>query len=693
MTRPMIPIGTAFLVTVFAVSFLRLPAVGWIAAVFGVLALAALCFLRGKRRALAAMLLCACLTGSLRAGISAWKNRFDFSACAGREYQIAGDVMEKQPSSDGRIRYRIRVREHSIPGAPKSFSAYLYASGEDEAGYGEILSVSAKCMPMTGTPGFDAERYYREQGISAVFSSYRPVSIRPGHPSPLAWIRGWHDALCRLLERHVAAPMSGLAKAILLGEDGGISDSLQRTFAVAGILHIFCVSGLHVSLFSGVVYTALGRLRIRRKLRVLLGLCLVWGFVALTGFGIPAVRAGIMASILLLGEGLHRPADPLNSLFLAGSLIGLALPEAISGGSFLLTFSATFGILEIGPSFEKRLSGRRKFPSWMSGALSLLCMTAGCSIAMFPVTWYLFRGISLAAPVSNLLVLPLMPVLLLLGILTLLAVPFPWLADWFGGMLEGLLHLLLRAAEEVGKLPFAYLGLNYRFVAVWAAMLTGAVFFCLLCRKKHLLGKVCLISCALFVIAGTFAAVWNRNLVRVAVVNSFEGSSVVFSRRGSASVVSLKDDKRLDYEVEEYLRSINVRRINHLILGYPNTEWAEDTVYLAKAIPVENLFLWEGDELYPYAKELLHPARICALGPGRGYLLRADGTARLVCGEDALSAEFLCGETKIVVANSPEWENCEILFWGGETFDSSGENSAEYVVLLGASDLNLQFFE
>src|SRR5206468_10193221 len=103
----------------------------------------------------------------------------------------------------------------------------------------------------------------------------------------------------------------------------------EDAFAKSGLIHVLSVSGLHVAALAFMLLKALrlliawvaSRLHPRgghrldaRRLAAPLAIPLLWLYVAYTGWQGPAVRSGVMASLMLLGLCLWRRADALNSL-------------------------------------------------------------------------------------------------------------------------------------------------------------------------------------------------------------------------------------------------------------------------------------------------------------------------------------------------------------------------------------------
>lgn len=707
LTRPMVTIGSSFLAAAFAVSFCA-SETAWIGAiVFAILLIASLALLRFRRSQYAAVLtaifasvLAACVSwGFYRSACS-----FDFSSLAGEKHTFTGIVRQTGVSSGGSVSLRLDVTKHDIPAydgtnAPKSFTALLYTGTDWGCEAGDELTVEATCLSMEGTPSFDSRRYYEGQGINLTLYAYGDASIRaPKFRPPTAYFQRFSNTLRETADRVFSPNTAALVKAVLLGDDSGISSAQYRAFSIAGVTHIFVVSGLHVSLMAGVLLSLLRRLRLSDRLSSILAAVGVWGFVALTGFGLPAVRAGIMLTVLLAGRLFRRPADGLNSLLTAGVLIVLFQPYSIISGSFQLSFAATFGAIQfsrpIAAWIRERLHLREKGTGdFLAKTVSL---SIGCNLAMLPVALWLFRGVSIVFPLTNLLSIPFLPITLVCSLLALLFPGIPILTTILSSLAELPLILVTGVSTLVAKIPYSYLGLNDPAVPLWiicALVLLGLTYG--FCRREERTVRVrrftqmaCLMigGLVLILVAGKIK---NRDTVTVETVATFGAQSVVFTYQGGATAIVLGNDGQIGKELETCLRSRNIRRIDNLVLAYGNTGEAEDIRFLADAIPVQNVLLFAEDEFAPYAGNVLHPQNgTFLLREGHGFdllPLGENGLIELFRSSEGVTVTAAVGDFAAVVAQEDSTElhpNCEFLFTTPENANFLRQTGVKYVILL-----------
>jgi len=157
-------------------------------------------------------------------------------------------------------------------------------------------------------------------------------------------------SLCRYLQGFISflddpypPRKDTLIRALLLGQKKTLPDNLYEKMNRLGITHFFVISGFHVGILAASLYLLLGRLK--RNVAALSAAALIWMYIWIIGFPVPAVRAGIISSLglFLMENGLQRKI--LNLLGAAALIIVGINPGAPFLPGFQLTFLAIAGIV------------------------------------------------------------------------------------------------------------------------------------------------------------------------------------------------------------------------------------------------------------------------------------------------------------------------------------------------------------
>ena len=278
--------------------------------------------------------------------------------------------------------------------------------------------------------GFDYERWLMANGVNG--TGYVRHGERLGSSEP-ALLERVHGAIAERVQRfrnraHLLALATGNGRH--LGDDDW---SLLRG---TGTVHLLVVSGLHVGLvavFGLLVGHAIGRLAPWWLARVPLGcvaagvsLAAVAGFVWLSGAGIPAVRAGVMAGCGVLAFASGRTVAPGRWLALAAIAVLMVEPLAPLSAGFWLSFGAVCLLLA-------GLSNRSPPYGWLPGlARAQWIMVLG----MTPLVAFVVGEAAPVAGLANLYAVPWVSVVVVPLVLSGLATSalLPSLSDlcWTG---------------------------------------------------------------------------------------------------------------------------------------------------------------------------------------------------------------------------------------------------------------------
>jgi competence protein ComEC len=152
----------------------------------------------------------------------------------------------------------------------------------------------------------------------------------------------------------------GLLRALVSGDRGSLSEEVRQTFVRSGTAHLLAISGLHVgwifALTQICVHLALrsvpslGILRRARSWSLTCGVLAASAYAALSGFGVPALRAAAMAFAGTLAVLGGRPGATWNVLALAALVVLAWSPASLFEPAFALSFVAVMGILIWRPS-------------------------------------------------------------------------------------------------------------------------------------------------------------------------------------------------------------------------------------------------------------------------------------------------------------------------------------------------------
>ncbi len=379
----------------------------------------------------------------------------------GRDLQVVGVVASLPAAGERGVRFELEV-ESGDASLPKKlllswFRSPLYEEGPAlltgavHPGERWLLTVRLRRPHGNVNPnGFDYEAWLLERGIGATGyvrnrGAQRLLGFRD---SPLDWIEKAREAIRdRFLRALGPTPAAGILVALAVGDQRAISNEEWRLFNRTGVTHLMSISGLHVTLVSGLLawlVAALWRrvpaLALRlpaRKAAAAAAIAGALGYTLLAGFAVPAQRTFYMVTVVALALWSGRIASPMRILALALAAVVATDPWAplapglwLSFGAVLLIFYVESGWAGAGPKIAP------KFAQWGRVQWAI-------TLGLAPAALLLFGQVSVAGPLANAVAIPVVSVVV--TPLALLAAVFPlelflqlgvWLIEWLLQFLE-----------------------------------------------------------------------------------------------------------------------------------------------------------------------------------------------------------------------------------------------------------------
>ncbi|HUQ74952.1 MAG TPA: DNA internalization-related competence protein ComEC/Rec2 [Burkholderiales bacterium] len=450
-------LGAAWLQTQAA-----LPPLAW-ACVVPVLALVA-----ARYRAM--VIPAACAAGFFWAATCAHVRMDDWLAAEteGRDIAIVGVVSSLPALGERSVRFEFDVEgAESDARLPRKtlLTWYRSASQEDAPAVlgssvhpGERWAFTVRLRRPHGLVnphGFDYEAWLLERGIGATgYVRSRAEPRRMGaRDSLLDRIEKAREAVRdRFLAVLGPTPAAGILAALAVGDQRAISREEWQLFNRTGVTHLMSISGLHVTLLSGLAawLVALGWRRVpalvlrlpARKAAALAAIVAALGYTLIAGFGVPAQRTFWMVTVVAIALWCGRMSSAWRTLAIALVAIVVMDPWAplspglwLSFGAVLLIFYVAAGWTEAGP----------KLAQWARVQWAI-------TVGLAPAALLLFGQLSVAGPLANAIAIPLVSVVITPLALVAAVLPVDALLELCAALVQWLLEFLEWCAAMPGAL-------------------------------------------------------------------------------------------------------------------------------------------------------------------------------------------------------------------------------------------------
>ena len=391
--------------------------------------------------------------------------------------------------------YKVKARVVSVADSdtwqPAKCDIMLYVQKDSASaalGYGDCLVVRAyPHLPDSsiGSDQFDYRRYLLRHGIG--WQCYAPSwgwekleSRSDGHLGLVGWSKRLQQSTVRRIQScSLTMQQQGIAEALLLGWRDDLDETTLEQFRSAGVMHLLCVSGLHVGIvawLAGLLFLFLGKRLWQRIVKGVVQIAVIWFFVMLTGMAPSTLRAGVMFSLLTVGGMLQRQPSTLNNLCTSAVILLMANPYLLFDVGFQLSYSAVLGIIAWNEPLQRLLPIARQgvLRRLLVAVWGLICLSTAAQVGVMPVMLYHFHQFAPWFLIANLLIVPFAGLLLATVLCVVLLSPTSALGLWATGLLRLELEATDAVTRWVSSLPCAMLE-GFYFDLPMALLLTAVL--------------------------------------------------------------------------------------------------------------------------------------------------------------------------------------------------------------------------
>lgn len=287
----------------------------------------------------------------------------------------------------------------------------------------------------------------------------------------------------------MSAEEAGLGMGLLAGQKSVLDEDIQDAFVAASLTHILVASGSNLTIlvrFARRLFAKKSRL-----IALIFSTTLVLLFAGVTGASASMNRAVIVSILSLLLWYVGRKMHPVVLLSTVATATIAVDPTQLWGDvGWYLSFCSFAGVIILAPLVNDLISRRkpddtnedpvdesnltvaaklaRKIGAIPGSLVQVLVETLCAQVVTWPIIAVVMGNVSLVGLLTNILVLPLIPLAMLLtfiaglgvyilptGLATIIASPAKWLLDWIIGVAQWGSTLPGASVEFQPELSFA----------------------------------------------------------------------------------------------------------------------------------------------------------------------------------------------------------------------------------------------
>jgi competence protein ComEC len=335
---------------------------------------------------------------------------------------------------------------------------------------GDIVTVRGKIVeppiffPHEGEgKGFDYGSYLRTKEVGSI-SYYPHIEKVDERKTVTTHLTKFREELINRLTFFMEQPASQLASGMIFGTNS-LSDTILEEFRMAGLSHVIVLSGFNIVVLISLLLFLVRFLPL--VLRVTIVSAGVVVFIIMVEGEVSVIRAAIMAGISLLALVYGRTYEARQALVVSLVAIVAYNPYSLLHDvSLHLSFLATAGIVYALPTTQFYLQ-KIKILKQVEYIQEAIATSLVAYVSTLPYVLYMFGSVSLYALFVNILVVPIVPLAMFLGVATVIIsfVTFH-VATVFGIAATIVSSYIIFMAHSVSLLPFARISTEISFISM-----------------------------------------------------------------------------------------------------------------------------------------------------------------------------------------------------------------------------------
>lgn len=471
---------------------------------------------------------------------------------------VEGYITDFQYTGGDSCRITVKGR---INGGKKTSITYFAA--DDNYEYYQNVRVTGKVKVISDTVSFDSLSYNRPRGVFLEGDAVPEVEFIGGCKSCfMRSIMKFRDYVSQSIRNSTGESEGAFLTAMLCGDKTNLDDLTKTMLYRSGIGHLFAVSGTHLSVITMFFSVIINRLVFSKRKRFILTESVILVFIAFAGFSPSVLRAGIMMSAVYCSGVFRRRADTLNSLGICSAVMCAAEPYLVRNASFVMSLTAAFAVGTVGPALCKTVSVKR----FSRAVYSFISVTAVLFVTM-PLAAAFFTEVSVIAPITNLIAVPLCTIALIL--VTAGALLGGGAVSVFLFKAAGLITgIVIKFASGLSALRFAAVpSCRFAVILIFSAAAAAGIIYSVKYRKFRVYAiMTVLVYCGIYA-SVTFAEFAGRRTVHAAVFPGKGSCTVVIYQGSEAVVIDLRSKASYSQAVQRFISYNGIDRVAGIFIS------------------------------------------------------------------------------------------------------------------------------
>ena len=362
--------------------------------------------------------------------------------------------------------------------------------------------------------------------------------------------------------------------AFILGKSYYIDSEVLNNYKINGITHLFALSGLHVSMFSGIILFILKKIKLSEKLSYFITSLFLIFFAFIASFTPSIVRSVLFFILSSINNVYYLYIKPKYLLYIVFSILIFINPFYIYDTGFILSFCISFFILLFN---EKNKIN--------NNLLSILVISILSTLSSLPIIINMSYEINILGFINNLFFIPYV---------TYIVFPLSIIVV-FISKLSFILNFLIIIMEYISKVSSNILNVKLIFPKMSLFLIIIYYILLILIVKKINLKKIFIIYLSFLY----FRCNFDKNNY-VYFIDVGQGDSALIVTKNNKSILIDTGGKvgsnysLMKSNVIPFFKSIGIRKLDYLFITHGDYDHAGYGIDLVNNFNVKNRFTNKG---------------------------------------------------------------------------------------------------
>ncbi|MGO4905655.1 ComEC/Rec2 family competence protein [Flavobacterium sp. W20_MBD1_R3] len=385
-----------------------------------------------------------------------------------------------------------------------------------------------------------------------------------------------------------------VAIALIMGQQQDISPDIIRDYQFAGAVHILSVSGLHIGfilLFVTFILRPIPNTKRGSFIKLITILISLSMFGIIAGLAPSVVRSVTMFSFVAIGNHLRRSVNIYHTLLVSVLLILLFEPSFLFDVGFQLSYIALFFIIWLQPLLSSIWKPKYKVSKYI---WDILTVSFAAQIGTLPLSIYYFHQFPGLFFITNLIIIPLLSVIMILGVLVMLLAAFNMIPIFLSQLLEWSIYYLNKIINVIASLEqFIIQDIPLHFYLLLSGYLL--LFTVIFWFKKPSFYRLAVILISIIILQFSYFKIQYK------IQN--EKELIVFSSRKNTLIAERKGENILVYANDSILKTI---KKNSLLKSYSIGNFST----LEQKKRLQNFMFFDGKKIFVLDSSGIYPKNI-----------------------------------------------------------------------------------